>query len=142
MPELSAHLDYLREAHAAAVAAPLSARRAMLVALLIDAYVDRLFAARTERDDDDVLMFRKALGAGSEALALVMDLCALREGGPRLVTEAVAVPLREYGALAVEDFMVSLYNDQAVQRVRIVTPNGGRRDVLEVLAEAVGVLAG
>ena len=138
MAELRAHLAYLRAALEAAQAAPLSMRKAMLAVMLADAYADRLFA---EDEADDVLAFRAGLAATSPDLGLVLELAAMRPEGVRLVTEAVAVPLAGYGALAVEDFMVSLYNDHSVQRVRIALPDGGRRDVHEVLAEAVDRLA-
>lgn len=111
----------------------------MLVAMLADAYADRLFALAPE---DDILDFRAGLAAESEALALVFGIAAMREAGPQLVTEAVAVPIADYGALAVEDFMVSLYNGHTVQRVLIALPDGGRHDVHAVLGEAVGLLRG
>lgn len=111
----------------------------MLAVMLADAYADRLFAAQD--GIDDVLVFRERLAAGSPELALVFAIAAMREGGPRLVTEAVAVPIEEYGRLSVEDFMVSLYNDRTVQRVRVALPDGTRRDVHEVLAGAVDALA-
>lgn len=101
--------------------------------MLIDAQVDRLFA---ERGEQDILVFRAALGASSPALGLVMALCS-EQAGVELVTEAVGVPLADYGKLGVEDFMVSLYNDHSVQRLRIVLPDGERRDMLAVLAEAM-----
>lgn len=133
--DLAGHLAYLRAEQAAAEAAPLSARKALLVALLIDAYADRLFAAQAEFDD--ILAFRAGLAAGSPALRLVFDLAA---GRARLVTEAVEVPVADYGTLSVQDFMVSLYNDHSVQRVLLVGANGSRHDVHAVLAEAVGVV--
>jgi hypothetical protein len=89
---------------------------------------------------DDILVFRERLAALSEDLALVFAVAAMREGGPRLVTEAVAVPVEEYDRLSVEDFMVSLYNDHTVQRVRVALPDGRRRDVHEVLATAINAL--
>jgi hypothetical protein len=69
-----------------------------------------------------------------------MALAAMREGGPALVVEAVEVPIADYATLSVEDFMVSLYNGHSVQRVRIAGADGPRRDVHEVLAEAVAEL--
>jgi len=134
--DLPAHLAYLRAAIAEAKAAPLSARKAMLAVLLVDAYADRLFAAQTEADD--ILEFRAGLAAASPALGLVFDLAA---GRARLVTEAVTVPVEEYGRLSVQDFMVSLYNGHTVQRVLVVAPDGTRHDVHAVLEEAVGRLA-
>ena len=139
MTELEQHFTYLEQARLAARAAPLSARKAMLAAMLIDAYPDRLFAAGNT-GAEDILAWRAALAAGSDALALVFALCALRDNGPRLVTEPVEVPIEDYPTLGVEDFMVSLYNDRTVPRVRIATADGRRRDVHEVLAEAVAAL--
>lgn len=137
MAELDVHRDYLQAEWRRAVAAPLSRRKALLVAMLVDAYVDRLFAADPEAED--VLAFRQRLAAASPALGTIMALAAQREG-VRLVTEAVAVPIADYGALAVEDFMVSLYNDHSIQRLRIVLPAGDRLDMHEMLAEAMETL--
>jgi len=139
LADLGDHLAYLRAAQAEALAAPLSARKAMLVVMLADACADRLFAAQDVVDD--ILVFRQRLAARSEELALVFAIAAMREGGERLVTEAVAVPIDDYGRLSIEDFMVSLYNDHAVQRVLVALPDGGRRDVHEVLAGAIDALA-
>jgi hypothetical protein len=138
MPDTSQALTRATEAVAAAAAAPLSAKRAMLAALLIDAAADALFAASGE---DDVLEFRARLAKGSAALALVFGLCALRPDGERLVTEAVEVPIADYPALTTEDFMVSLYNDRTVMRVRIAVEDQ-RHDVHAVLGKALRDLAG
>ncbi|HEX4298918.1 MAG TPA: hypothetical protein VHZ56_12935 [Devosia sp.] len=123
---------------AAARAHPLSRKKAMLAALLLDAAADACFA---QSGDDDILAFRAGLAEASPTLALLFALCALDPAGPHLVTEPVEVPLSDYGALRVEDFMVSLYNAHTVQRVRIATPDGGRHDVHAVLAEALAALA-
>ena len=123
---------------AAALNAPLSRKKAMLVALLVDAALDEAFAGQT--GGGDILAFREERASRSEALRLVLDLAAMRPDGPKLVLDAVEVPIRDYGSLKVEDFMVSLYNDHTVQRVLIALPGGGRRDGLEVLAEAVGAV--
>jgi hypothetical protein len=127
--------EALDGAMVAALNAPLSRKKAMLVALLVDAALDEAFARRT--GGDDILAFREELASRSAALRLVLDLVAMRTDGPSLVLEAVEVPIRDYGRLKVEDFMVSLYNDHTVQRVMIALPDGGRRDGLELLAEAV-----
>jgi hypothetical protein len=138
LDRLRAHRDYLEGEWQAAQAAPLSMRKAMLVARLIDAYVDRMFAAQAE--PGDILEFRAGLAARNSALRMVFDLCAQRINGPRLVIEAVQVPIRDYGTLSVEDFMVSLYNDHSVQRLRLVLPDGTRTDMLETLGEAMAGL--
>lgn len=109
----------------------------MVVAVLVDAYVDRLFAADLQADD--ILGFRDLMAARSEALAMVMDLCR-HTGAWRLAVQTVVVPLAEYGALDFEDFMVSLYNDHSVQRLRLISPDGGSRDAAQVLRKAVAAL--
>lgn len=116
--------------------AMLSRRKAMLAAYLVDAYADRLFAARAE-PAADVLEFRAGLAKAHPGLAAIFALVA---GQAELVIEAVEVPLADYGKLGVEDFMVSLYNGHTVQRLRIVNPGGARQDPHEVLAAAVEAL--
>lgn len=107
----------------------------MLVCGLADAYADRLFGKQDATDD--ILEFRAGLAVRSEALARVF---AVVRGEARLVTEAVEVPLAEYGQLRVEDFMVSLYNDHSVQRVRIVLPDGTRLPAHDMVGQAVAFL--
>ena len=114
----------------------LSRRKAMLAAYLVDAFVDRLFAARAE-PAGDILVFRAGIASRYPALALILDLVA---GRAELKLEAVEVPLADYDRLSVEDFMVSLYNQHTVQRLRIATPGGGREDVHLVLAAAIAAL--
>lgn len=133
MAELGRHRDYLLGEWQRARQAPLSARKAMLVAMLIDAYVDRLF--ETTRERDDILEFRALRARQSPALGRITALCSGR--GVRLVTEAVAVPLADYGALPIEDFMVSLYSGHSVQRLLLVSEDGGRHDMLATLEEAI-----
>ena len=135
--ELERHLSYLEAEHAAALAAPLSRKRVMLVALLIDAFADRLLAASGA---EDVLVYREDLAARFPSLGLVFALAAQRSDGPQFVHDAVPVPLSDYHQLSIEDFMVSLYNDHRVQRVRIAMPDGSRRDAHEVLSEAIAAL--
>ena len=135
MDSLQQHRDYLEGEWQGLQAAPLSRRKAMLVAGLVDAYVDRLFASAA--GVDDILEFRAGVAAGSRALGLIMALC---RGRGSLVMQSVAVPIADYGALSVEDFMVSLYNDHSVQRLRLVLPDGERCDILGILGEAIGAL--
>ena len=101
-------------------AAPLSRKKAMLLVLLIDAEIDRAFAASGE---DDPLAYRARRAAASPALALVMDLAAMREGGPTLVVEPVEIPLATYHTLSEADYMVSLYNKNTVPRVLVAMPD-------------------
>lgn len=139
MAELSAHRAYLDGEWRAARAAPLSLRRAMLVAMLIDAFVDRQFAA--DPSADDILAYRAARAAAAPALGVVLQICAQADG-PKMTLEAVTVPLEAYASLSVEDFMVSLYNDHSVQRVVIAWPDGRRALAHDVLGEAMVALEG
>lgn len=116
--------------------ATLSRRKAMLAAYLVDAYADRLFVARAE-PAADVLEFRAGLARANPALATIFAVVA---GRAELLTEAVEVPLADYGKLGVADFMVSLYNGHTVQRLRILSLGGARHDVHEVLQGAVEAL--
>ncbi|MEO6011990.1 MAG: hypothetical protein ABIQ30_00180 [Devosia sp.] len=131
MDKIEHHYNYLTSTIAEAAAAPLSSRKALLATLLLDGFVDRLAG------DADVLAFRASLAATSPDLALVIDIAAQRL---HLVIEAVAVPLDRVHTLSEADFMVSVYNDGTVQRVRVALPDGGRRDVHEVLAAALAAL--
>lgn len=128
----------LADAVAAFRLAPLSRKKAMLAVLHLDAALDRSFTPTPGADD--ILEYRSARLAAAPALALVADLAAMRPEGPRLVLEAVEVPLSDYHSLTVEDFMVSLYNHHTVQRVRIALPDGGRRDALETVEAALASL--
>ncbi|MEP7241203.1 MAG: hypothetical protein ABI697_09995 [Devosia sp.] len=121
----------------AARAAPQSRRKAMLAVLLLDAAVDEAFVRSGE---SDVLEFRARLATTHRELGLVMEVAAMREGGPRLVLEPVEVAVADTPALGVEDYMVSLYNDRTVPRVLVAPADGGRRDVHALLAAAMDEL--
>jgi hypothetical protein len=122
-------------AFAALEAAPMSRKRAMLAVLLIDAEIDRRLAA-----GGDILTHRAALAAREPALALVMELAAMREAGPRLVLEPVEVPPADYPGLSEAEYMVSLYNNATVPRVRVALVDGSRHDALAALRAAVAAL--
>ena len=102
---------------------------------LADAYADRMFAEQDEADD--ILEFRRNLASFSPELGLCFGVV---RGDVKLVTEAVQVPLADYGQLRVEDFMVSLYNDHSVQRVRIALADGTRLPAHDVVGQAVAFL--
>ncbi|MDP2782574.1 hypothetical protein, partial [Devosia sp.] len=108
--DLAAHRAYLEAAMQALRAAPLARRKALLAAMLIDAQVDRLFAAGGR--GDDILAYRATMAVRSPDLGRILALCG-QGGDTALVIDTVAVPLADYGRLAVEDFMVSLYNDHS-----------------------------
>jgi hypothetical protein len=139
LADLQHHWDYLEDAWGAAKAAPLSIRRIFLVAALADRFVDHLFEAAGRQGD--VLEFRARLASGIPALRTIMALCGHDANGPLLAVRPVFVPTEHYGALAVEDFMVSLYNDHTVQRVVIIEANGTQLDAHETLARAMEALA-
>ena len=137
MADLARHRAYLAEAIAAAQAAPLSRRKALLAAMLIDAYIDRVFA--TGGLGDDILDYRAMVAERWAPLGLLLRLCA-QQGDVELVIDAVAVPIEDYGGLSVEDFMVSLYNDHSVQRLLLVSSDGARHDMQAVLSAALTAL--
>jgi uncharacterized protein YjbJ (UPF0337 family) len=116
---------------AALEASPLSRKKAMLLTLLIDAAID---SARPHTAD--LLAHRQAVAATHPALALVMELAALRDGGPRLVVEAVAAP-----PLSEAEYMVSVYNAGTMPRLMVVA-DGAVREALPLLRQAVGELDG
>ena len=119
-------------------AAPMSRKTAMLAALLIDAGTGRLFRRGTA---GDVLVFREALARAAPELGLVMALADMREDGPRLVLEAVAVDAADYPGLSEADYMVSLYNGATVPRVLVALPDGTRLQAADLLAAAAAQLA-
>lgn len=134
----------LIEAEFAALAErPLSARKTLLVATLLDDFADRAFEAWHAGAPElllgaaDSLAFRRALRAACPAMGDIFDLCGLGPDAPRLVTHAVEVPLKDYGTLDVADFMVSLYNGHTVQRVLLGWPDGRERVAREVIEGAM-----
>jgi hypothetical protein len=139
---LDQHLELIEDEYAAALETPLSARQARLVAGLVDKFVDRLFldrrAALAAGGIEDVLAYRLRLKASSQTLAAIFDLCAI-PASAQLVTEAMEVPIADYPKLSVEDYMVSLYNRNTVQRVFMVA-DGKRELVHPLLGEAIAEL--
>jgi hypothetical protein len=137
---LGEHLALIVEEHRQAVAARLSSRKALLVAVLLDHFADRIFAQfRTSMPDflpgaDDLPAWRAKLAAQSAALAAIF---ALGSGQARLRIDSVEVPIADYSALSVEDFMVSLYNGNSVQRVMLVGLDGVPVPAHDVLAAAL-----
>jgi hypothetical protein len=147
MPKtLADHFADIEAEYAALVAEPLSTRKTLLVACLIDNFADRAFEAL--RDDPekvfhapDVLAYRQALRDRSPELGLIFDLCATPPRA-RLELKAVKVPFAEYGKLRTEDFMVSIYNGNTVQRVVLVGADGGEWLALRALQQAIIGLTG
>jgi hypothetical protein len=140
---LAEHFALIEEENRASLAAPLSARKAMLVLVLLDQFADRVFAAYRAQSPEkvffaeDVVGYRGALGDRSPALAAIFSLCAFKPEGPVLKVVAVEVPIADYSGLSVEDYMVSLYNKNTVHRVVVASPDGTQTLVHRVLGEAV-----
>ena len=140
---LAEHFALIEEENRASLAAPLSARKAMLVAVLLDQFADRGFAVHRAQAPEkvflaeDLLHYRDTLGDRSPALAAIFSLCAFRPGGPVLKVVAIEVPIADYPQLPVEDYMVSLYNKNTVQRVVAALPDGTQTLVHGVLGQAV-----
>lgn len=136
MTDPAALAALLDEALADSDGAPLSVRRAMLVVMLADRLVDQL--ARSEGADP--LRARASISTRSPDLALVLEMAAHRDGGPRLVVEAVEVALSDYETLSTPDFMVSLYNEHTVPRLLVALPDSGRLEARQVLHGAVAAV--
>lgn len=117
--------------------APLSRRRILLAALLIDEALEALCGASGA---GDIVSFRAMARREKPALAGLLELTALAEAGPWLRLETVEVPLAEYSRLELPDFMVSLYNQHSVQRARLAWADGRREDALPLLAKALADL--
>lgn len=116
------------------LAAPLSRRKALLVAVLLDDFADRCFDAWRHEPERvhgaaDPIAYRAELARRSPAMAAVF---ALGNQTATLRLDSVEIPIADYPALGVEDFMVSLYNGNTVQRVMLVAPGAG-----PVLAHAI-----
>ena len=108
----------------------------MLAFMLVDAIVDDM----ARRPGSDPLRARADLARGDADLALVVEVAAHRADSPRLAVESVSVPLAQYGSLTSAEFMVSLYNQHTVPRLKVVGSDGGDRDAHAVLAGAVAAL--
>src|SRR5690349_20034604 len=93
-------------------ASPLSRKKAMLLVLLIDAAIDDARPAGA-----DILAHRDTIAATHPALALVMELAAMRDS-PRLAIEPRDTA---DAALTEPDYMVSLYNSGTLPRLLIRT---------------------
>ena len=147
MLTLADHFALVEDEYRASVKALLSIRQAWLVAMLIDHLPDRMFEAYRETAPDkvfnaeDLPAYRAILREKSPALAIIFDLCALRPEGRTLKVVPVEVPIAEYHKLSVEDFMVSLYNQNSVQRVVVAWGDGRQRLAHEVLGEAIEAAA-
>ena len=117
-------------------------RKVLLVAVLLDQFADLVFAQLRDIPErvfgaQDVLAWRAALAKQSAALGLVGELASGRHDGALLRVDAITVPIADYPALAIEDYMVSLYNQNTVQRVVIVRSGGSTVLAHEVLATAL-----
>ncbi|MEO6396626.1 MAG: hypothetical protein ABIO40_12045 [Devosia sp.] len=139
MLSLEQHFSYAEAALADAVAAPLSARKARLVAALIDALIDRCFdAGRTGAED--ILAFRTKLLDSSPALASVVALAAARPDGPQLRLDVESLRPGVYAGLSEAQYMVSLYNGSTIPRLFVLFPDGTRQNAPDLLAGALDAL--
>jgi hypothetical protein len=142
MPKtLADHFADIEAEYSALVAEPLSTRKTLLVASLIDNFADRAFEALRHDPKKvfhapDVLAYRQALRNRIPELGLIFDLCATPPRA-RLELKAVKVPFAEYGSLRTEDFMVSIYNANTVQRVMLVGEDGRERVAVEGVGAAM-----
>jgi hypothetical protein len=139
---LEAQFALIIDEHRHSLAAPLSVRKVLLVAVLLDHFADGVFAQFRDVPErvlgaPDVLAWRAMLAARSSALDLVGELASGRHDGAMLRVDAVTVPIADYPSLAVEDYMVSLYNQNTVQRVVVVQRDGSTVLAHDILAAAL-----
>ena len=132
LAELKDYRRFLHEAVQAYREAPLSRRKAMRAVVLIDGLLEKILESGAV--GDDLLEARRAITAKWPSLAVIMDLAAVERDGPSLVVMEQEVRLEQYQQLAVEDFMVSLYNNHRVQRL-VVTRGGVAPISLEQLLD-------
>jgi hypothetical protein len=132
---LEPHFNYLRAAIAEARAAPLAIRKARLAIALLDAYVDRLYAADTSRAED-ILTFRTGLSHTSPSLALLLAVAEQKPGAPQLHLETAPLSPSDYSHLSEAEFMVSLYNDATMPKLLIIAPDNASFDAHSVLQDA------
>jgi hypothetical protein len=145
---LDEHFAGIVEEYRQSRKAPLSARKALLVAVLLDHFADRVFARfRADSPErvfgaEDLPAWRDAVAARSDAVATVFALSTGRSDAHTLRIDTVTVPIVNYAALSVEDYMVSLYNRNSVQRVMIVAPDGKTVLAHELLEAALAYWEG
>jgi hypothetical protein len=118
LAELKDYWPFLRDAVQTSREAPLSRRKAMRAVVLIDGLLDKI--SESGAVGDDLPEARRAIAAKWPSLAVIMDLAGVERDGPSLVVMEQEVPLKRYQDLAVEDFMVSLYNNHCVQRLVVI----------------------
>lgn len=138
MPTLEQHFSYLEAAIAEAWASPLSVRKARLAVALIDAYVDRLYAADTIRAED-VLAFRAQQSAANPLLALLLAIAQANPGAPEMLIQTSPVYVADYPHLSEAEFMVTLYNDSTVPRL-LIRRGDANFDAHAVLRDALEAL--
>lgn len=131
----------LHDAFADSLAAPLSVRQVRLVLAMLDMLPAHAFAGfRSEPGlvdgAEDLPAYRSRLAQRAPALRLIFEGGEI-DGGSRLRLGPMPVTEGMLMTLPVEDFMVSLYNDNTVQRVFIGARDGSLRLAHEVLGEAM-----
>jgi hypothetical protein len=127
--------DYLASVWFDAQNAPLDRLRSKLVAHLVVYHLTEW----SRQDERDILEVRETLRQQSPALNALMGLC-FDESGYELEVEALTVPIEDYGSLALEDFMVSLYNSHQVQRLMLHGTDGYRQEMILALREGLDLL--
>lgn len=140
---LADHLALMNEAYAECLAAPLSVRRALAVAVLLDLMPDRVFAQWRGNAPEKVLgaedlpAYRAVLCERFEALDTIARLGARAPGGPTLEVVQVPVTAAELVGLTLPDFMVCLYNGQRVMRIMVRWPDGRQLAADDLLGAAL-----
>jgi hypothetical protein len=88
------------------------------------------------RNADDLPAYRTIVMAVCPALFAINELCAMRADSPRLTRVPVSIDTLGMTALPVGEFMISLYNDQAAERL-VLQSTGGTVLAHTVMDEAL-----
>ena len=140
--DLRGHLALVLDECAGSEEAPHSLRRAWLAVRLMDMLAERAFdtwrlaAPNQVRGAEDVIAYRDLLSAASPAYAAIAALAAGLDGSPVLAREMVPIADLDAGRLLFADWMITAYNQHEVPTVVIAWPDGRRRQLHPVLAEA------
>lgn len=137
------YFQLVADEHEASIGAPLSLRRATLAAVLLNNLPDKVFAAYRATAPDKVMNaldlpeYRAHVEAACPEIRTLHALCRFDDESPRLVREAVAVPEIDTTKLALGEFMISLYNDIAVQTLLVHFADGSSARFHDVTTPAL-----
>ncbi len=124
---LKAYFALVLDEADASLHAPLSTRRAISAAAILNVLPDRVFETYRLTDPykvwhaQDLPEYRARLEAECEDLAILHAMCRFDADAPKLERKIIAVGDEEAKKLALGDFMISLYNGLSVHAILVHT---------------------